>query len=97
MKLVVYEGKDGRLHRTILRNSDPEELADEGIPLDPPNISDILEEAKVELHNELVRKELFDVESLNRHNGALPAAVTKCITRKIIKRYLEVQSIKNKE
>lgn len=97
MKLVVYEGRDGKLHRTILRDSDPDELAEEGIPLDPPKISDILEEAKTELHNELVKKGLLDVESLNRNNGSLPAIVNKVITRKIIKRYLEVESIKNKE
>jgi hypothetical protein len=97
MKLVVYEGRDGKLHRTILRDSDPEELAEEGIPLDPPNISDILEEAKTELHNELVRKDLFDVGALNRNDGSLSAAVNKCITRKIIKRYLRDESIRNKE
>ena len=95
MKTLIYEDMDGKLHRTILRDDDPDDLADEGIPLDPPMIEDILEEAKTELHNELVKRGLFDVKSLNDHNGALSSAVKKCVTNKIIKRYLEEDSIKN--
>lgn len=89
MKTVIYEDKEGKLHRTILRDNDPEDLADEGIPMNPPNIEDILEEAKIELHNELVRKGLFDVKSINDNRGAITSAVNKCITRKIIERYLQ--------
>lgn len=94
MKVIVYEGKDRKLHKTILRDGDPDELAEEGIPLDPPDIEDILEEAKVLLHNELVKKDLFNVEALNKKKGALPAAVSKTITRRIVKRYLHVESAK---
>jgi hypothetical protein len=87
MKTVVYE-ENGKLHRVILRDDDPEDLANEGIPLDPPSIEDILENAKTTLHNELVQRGLFDVKSLNENNGALSSAVNKCITREIIKKYL---------
>ena len=92
MKILIYEDTNGKLHRSILRDDDPDSLVDEGIPLDPPNIEDILEEAKITLHNELVRKGLFDVKSINDHNGALSSSVKKCITNKIIKRYLEEES-----
>lgn len=95
MKVVLYEDESGKLHRTILRDSDPDDLADEGIPLDPPKIEDILDEAKIELHNELVRRGLFDVKSINDKSGALSSAVNKCITNKIVKRYLQEESTKN--
>lgn len=92
MKAIIYEDAHGKLHRTVLRDSDPEDLAEEGIPLDPPKIEDILENAKLELHNELVKRGLIDVQSLNEHNGALSSAVNKCVTNKIIKRYLQEES-----
>lgn len=95
MKIVIYEDKNGKLHRAVLRDNDPDDLADEGIPLDPPKIEDILEEAKIELHNELVKRELFDVKSINRQKGALSSAVKKCITNKIVKRYLIEESTQN--
>jgi len=98
MKIVIFEDKKGKLHRSMLRDDDPEVLASEGIPIDPPNIEGILEKAKVELHNELVRRELFDVKSINDHRGALESAVNKHITRNIVKLYLENEvHKKNKE
>ncbi len=89
MKNIIYEGSDGRLHRAILRDDDPDSLAAEGIPLDPPMIEEILEDAKIELHNELVKKQLFDARSLDEHKGALQSIVNRVITNKIIKKYLE--------
>jgi len=89
MKSIIYEGSDGKLHRSLIKNDDPDNLAPEGLPLDPPMIEDILESAKIELHNELVKKELIDTQSLNLKKGALESAVNRVITRKIIMRYLE--------
>ena len=98
MKMVIFEDKQGKLHRAMLRDDDPEVLAREGIPVDPPNIEDVLEEAKTELHNELVKRELIDVRSINHRKGALVSAVNKHITRKIVKLYLEKEvHKKNKE
>lgn len=98
MKIVIFEDKKGKLHRTMLRDNDPDVLASEGIPIDPPNIEGILEEAKVELHNELVRRGLVDVKSINDRQGALTSAVNKHITRKIIQLYLQEKGTKeNKE
>ena len=91
MKTIIYEGSDGRLHRSILRDGDPDNFAEEGIPLDPPMIEDILEDAKTELHNELVRRGLFDVKSLDQNKGALQSAVNSVITNKIVRRYLETK------
>lgn len=96
MKTIIYEDTHGKLHRTILRDNDPDDLADEGIPLDPPMIEDILDEAKIELHNELVKRGLFDVKSINEHSGALSSAVNKCVTNKIVQRYLQEEK-SNKE
>ena len=89
MKTIIYEGSDGKLHRSIIRDDDPDGFAEEGIPLDPPMIEDILEAAKIELHNELVRKGLFDVKSLDDNRGALQSVVNRVITNKIVRRYLE--------
>jgi len=87
MKEVIYKDQDGRLHRSLLRDTDSDNLAREGIPSDPPNIEDILEEAKIELHNELVKRGLYDTIAVERNAGALSSAVKKCITNKIVRKY----------
>ena len=89
MKIVIYKDNDGKLHKYLIRDTDPESNAQEGLPLDPPMIDDILESAKVCLHNELILRDLCDHESLSKNVGALSSAVKKCITKNIIRRNYE--------
>ena len=89
MKIVIYKDNDGRLHRSLIRDTDPESTAPEGLPLDPPMIDDILEEAKICLHNELVVRNICDLSTLRKDMSALSSAVKKCITKNIVNRYHE--------
>lgn len=97
MKEVTYK-KDNKIQKSLIRDSDSENLAEQGIPLNPPIFDDILDEAKTNLYNDLVERGVFDVDSLNRRNGVLSSLVNKHITRKIVERYLlEENADNNKE
>ena len=58
MKLVEYTDEDGKQQISIVRDTDTDMLS-AGIRIEPPPLDDILDEAKVELHNELVKRNLF--------------------------------------
>jgi hypothetical protein len=63
MKIVTYTDDEGYSHRAMLRDKDPDDLANRlGIPLDPPSLEDVPsipnEEARRALHNALVARGL---------------------------------------
>lgn len=95
MKPVEWKDSEGKVHVSLVRDSDNIDAGAEGISLEPPPFEDILEDAKVELHNELVAKGLFDLIDISKNAGALESAIAKTITRKIVLRYKEKQN--NKE
>lgn len=94
MKVVEYFDDEGKQRISIVRSAD-ESLTSEGIRIEPPPLDEILEEAKTELHNELVRRRLFTYADLSQRPEELEAAVRRIITRKIILRLKEIQN--NKE
>lgn len=94
MKVVEYFDDEGKQRISIVRSAD-EDLTSEGIRIEPPPLDEILEEAKIELHNELVRRHLFTYADLSQRPEELDAAIKKVITRKIVLRLKEIQN--NKE
>ena len=54
MKQVKWIDERGKIHISLIRDTDSDDMAQYGIPQDPPDISEILEHAKIELHNALV-------------------------------------------
>lgn len=95
MKSVEWKDSEGKVHISLVRDSDSSYNAEEGISIEPPPFEDILDNAKIELHNELVSRGLFDLVDVSRNQGALESAITKTITKKIVLRYKEKQN--NKE
>jgi hypothetical protein len=94
MKVVEYFDDDGRQRISIVRNED-ENLTSEGIKIEPPPFDDILEEAKIALHNELVRRRIFTYMDLSKRPEELEASIRSTITNKIVLRLKEKQN--NKE
>jgi hypothetical protein len=97
MKSVEWTDEEGKTRISIVRSDDSVISIDEGISVEPPPIDDILEEAKIELHNELVKRGVFEFKDLGKSPGALEGAVARVVTRKIILRYKEVEYNNNKE
>jgi len=67
-----------------------------GIRIEPPPLDDILDEAKVELHNELVKRNLFTYLDFQKRPDELGAAINKVVTQKIIARLRQIEK-QNKE
>jgi hypothetical protein len=88
MKIVVYEGKDGYKHRALLRDSDPDHAAPQGIPQDPPDLNRIdWEEVKRELHNLLVERELITWEDVMKSQNGVSSSILDVLKRKVIMLY----------
>lgn len=95
MKLVEYTDEDGKQQISIVRDTDTDMLS-AGIRIEPPPLDDILDEAKVELHNELVKRKLFTYLDFQKRPDELGAAINKVVTQKIIARLRQIEK-QNKE
>jgi len=91
MKKVTWEDDNGKLRVSLIRNDDSDDFAKFGIPIEIPDISDILEEAKVELHNQLIERELYSFDDLQ--SGSLTAAINVSIRNKIVQKYRELKKV----
>lgn len=88
MKQVLWTDEKGYQHRSLLRDSDPDHLAPQGIPQDPPDLSHLdWEELKRALHNELVDRGLSTWSDVQRSQDGVSAAVTKIFKRPLVGLY----------
>jgi len=84
LKKVVIEDAHGYKHAFLLRDTDPVSMAEQGIPLEPPDVNLIpWEEVKRDLHNALVEYGLFTWQDVQRGQNRITT-----ITRSLIKRHL---------
>lgn len=78
MRPVTYEDERGRKYLVRLPEGMGDDEAELGIPVGPPDIVDALslpEEFATRLHNELFKRELFNLEAVTRDPRALTAAL----------------------
>jgi hypothetical protein len=72
MRLVQWLDDDGYRRQSLVRDDDPDDMAEYGIPLDPPSLAelDIPEEVRLDLHNELSARGLLTWDDvLAQQNG----------------------------
>jgi hypothetical protein len=88
MRLVRWTDDKGYDHLSLLRDGDPDRMAPQGIPADPPSL-DLLdwESIKRELHNELVSRELVDWKAVQRSGEGVTAAILAVMRRKVVLLY----------
>lgn len=90
MKEVVYIDEEGRKHLVTMRDDDASELAQEiGIPVELPEIDEVLEAAKISLHNLMVDRRLYTIDDVYRSNGALANAIKICVLNPLLEIYKE--------
>lgn len=83
MKTVVYEDKHKMLRRVLLRDEDPDSMAEYGVPDGPPEVEMVdWEGMKREINNILVSSEVRTRTDLQRTR-----ALENCAS--IFKRYLD--------
>lgn len=97
LKKVIVEDKHGYLHAYLLRDGDPDSMAEQGVPLEPPDINRIpWEEVKRDLHNMLVKSNLFSHKDVQRKQNAISSLTRTLLKRRIVMLYrLDEQEVKN--
>lgn len=88
MRRVIWEDRNGYTRASLIRDGDPDEAAEHGIPVDPPNLDRIdFEEVKRDLHNELVRRGIFTYKDVQREQRAITASITSVLKKRVVDLY----------
>ena len=83
MKRVIWTDRDGWKHANLLRDVDPDSEAVFGIPDDPPDMSQVLENFKKVLHNRLVESGITSYRDLvNQQDGI--SAILNILRRDVV-------------
>jgi hypothetical protein len=86
MKIVNYTDKKGYLRASKIKEDDPDSFVKHGIPVEVPDLEKMLDwdGFKRDLHNALMRAELYTLEDVRRSGTRFAPALT------VLKRYLMV-------
>jgi hypothetical protein len=85
MRRVTYTDKFGYKKVALVRDTDSDELAPQGVPIGPPDLSLIdWEEVTRELSNMLVDRGILTYQDIIRQNTAVSTSVKACLTSKIV-------------
>jgi len=87
MKRVIWTDKNGLRRCSQLRDTDDSSNPSIGIPIEPPPIDTILEDAKLEMRNALVDAGLFTWNDVMIQQIALSVIVKKIIHTKLVMAY----------
>ena len=91
MRLVTWTDKNGYRHRSLVRDTDSDDAAAQGIRRDPPNLDELdWGQIKQDLHNLLVDMELYSWRDVQRRQS-LPGAILGAIRKKLITLYREAE------
>jgi hypothetical protein len=97
MRLVTWIDEDGYKHQSYIKDDEPDALASEGIPNDPPSL-DIIdwEEVKKTIHNRLVDMGIRDWQNVQQRQNAITAIINSTMKGYIIALYRSIgRSIEN--
>lgn len=96
MREVAWMDRHGYKHVSLIRDTDPDDMAEQGIPLAPPNVDRInWEEVKRELHNALIDHRMFGWQDVQRAQNALTGILVAVLKRKLVLLYRqEFQEVK---
>lgn len=90
MRRVEKTDKDGKIYARLLRDEDSDDSFEKGIPLNPPQIDDILDKAKISIHNKLVKHGITDYSVLKTKRHILSQIIKNDIEDQITNRYIKV-------
>jgi hypothetical protein len=77
MRAVIYTDERGYRRRSFVRDTDNDDMAEFGIPANPPDVEDVdWDYIKREINNALVDNGLFDWNDMNHSPIGLNVTVT---------------------
>jgi hypothetical protein len=86
MKKIIYEDETGFKNVALIRDSDPDTMAPQGIPCGPPDIRELdWDLIWREINNLLVDRGFTNLQSLNI--GGLDNSIITPIKRKLLEAY----------
>lgn len=97
MRRIIIEDQNGFKHVRLLRDDDPDDMAEYGVPLDPPDINLIpWEEVKRDLHNALVQHGLFTWQDVQRQQNTISSITRTLLKRRLVLLYrIDEQEVKH--
>ena len=88
MRTVIWEDRNGYTRASLVRDGDPDEAAEHGIPIEPPDLDQLeWEEGKRDLSNSLVRQGIFTYEDMRNAQNAVKRAVNLALHKKVVDLY----------
>lgn len=88
MKYVDWEDDKGYKKRSMLRDRDPDSHADQGVPVGPPDITELdWEGIARDLNNQLFNLGLFNWDDVQRGGGSLTSAILSSVRKRLIVLY----------
>lgn len=92
MKQITWTDERGYRHRSLVRDGDSDEMANQGILQDPPSLEELdWEGIKRDLHNALVDAGLYSWRDVQRKQG-LRGAILSAIKKRLIYLYREANN-----
>ena len=88
MRIVQWTDREGYKHRSLIRDNDPDHMAEQGIPQDPPDLNEVdWEWVKKTLHNTLVDNGMIGWDDVVRKPNAVSAAIKTSMKRQVVNLY----------
>lgn len=85
MRRVTYTDRRGYKKVALVRDEDPDEAAARGLPLGPPDLSELdFEEVKREINNSLVSQGILSIRDLPRQPNGITIAVRQAMVHRIV-------------
>jgi hypothetical protein len=92
MRQVTYKDRNGYLRVSLIRDTDPEDMAPKGLPVGPPDFELIdWEEVKRQLSNLLVERGILTYTDIQHNPSAVSSCVRSCLTSRVVNVYKQME------
>jgi len=92
MRIVEWQDRLGKKRRSMIRDEDPDSMAEHGLPLDPPNIELMdWEQIKIDLHNALLDRGIVTWDDVTMQQTALQSSAITALKKHLVRLYRETQ------
>ena len=88
MRKVVWTDRRGWKKVSLVRDTDPDTAAPQGLPAGPPDLSEVdCQEVLKEINNRLVDDGLLEIRDLSRQPHAITQAIRAAMLGRIVSAY----------